>query len=146
MKHFFSKERGADLPGRQQDTDAPKIRKVDLSSLIDLAIEIWRLQDRFKKLQSATGRQDPSITFSIEKIQHILKEIGIETRDYTGQTYNEGMSLDVLTFDYSVGEKPTNRIIQETVSPAIFFDGKLHKMAQVIVGKGGDTSDGEKHD
>jgi hypothetical protein len=75
-----------------------------------------------------------------------LRQIGIETREYTGQTYNEGMSLDVLTFDYPAEEKPTNRIVQETVSPAIFFDGTLHKMAQVIVGKADGTVDGKKHD
>lgn len=143
MKHFFSKERSADLPATQHATE--KIRKVDLSSVIDLAIEIWRMQDRVKKLELIAGRQDPSIAFSIDKIQHVLKEIGIETRDYTGQTYNEGLSLDVLTFDYPVEEKPTNRIVQETVSPAIYFDGILQKMAQVIVGKAGDTTDGEKH-
>ena len=82
-----------------------KLRKVDLSSVIDLAIEAWRLQDRVRRLQSATGREDPSIAFSIDKIQHVLREIGIEAREYTGQTYNEGMSLDVLTFDYPVGGK-----------------------------------------
>lgn len=144
MKQFFGK------PGRIRTSptqaDEPQgIRKVDLASVLDVAIEVWRLQDRFKKLQSATGRQDPAITFSIEKLQHVLREIGIETRDYTGQRYNEGMSLDVLTFDYSVEEKPTNRVVQETVSPAIFFDGKLHKMSQVIVGKAGESSDGPKH-
>jgi hypothetical protein len=52
----------------------------------------------------------------------------------------------VLTFDYPVEEKPTNRIVHETISPAIFFDGTLHKMAQVIVGKAGDHADAEKHD
>jgi hypothetical protein len=51
-----------------------------------------------------------------------------------------------LTFDYPIGEKPSSRVVQETVSPAIFFDGKLHKMAQVIVGKAGDTVDGSQHD
>jgi hypothetical protein len=145
MKHLFGKERQKDSVPIQPD-NVRGIRKVDLSSVLDVAIEVWRLQDRFKKLQSTTGRQDPSITFSLEKIQHVLREIGIETRDYTGQTYNEGMSLDVLTFDYPVEQKPTNRVVQETVSPAIFFDGKLHKMAQVIVGKAGDSSDGAKHD
>lgn len=143
MKQFFGK------PGRSPSSaqaDEPQgIRKVELASVLDVAIEVWRLQDRFKRLQSATGRSDPAITFSIEKIQHVLKEIGIETRDYTGQKYNEGMSLDVLTFDYSAEEKPIDRVVQETVSPAIFFDGKLHKMAQVIVGKAGESSDGAKH-
>jgi hypothetical protein len=144
MKQFFGKQ-GGSHPSPSKADEAQGIRKVDLSSVLDVAVEVWRLQDRFKRLQSATGRQDPSITFSIEKIQHVLREIGIETRDYTGQAYNEGMSLDVLTFDYSVEEKPTNRVVQETVSPAIFFDGKLHKMAQVIVGKAGESNDGAKH-
>ena len=145
MKRFFGRERSID-PAPSPAGGVEKLRKVDLSSVIDVAIEVWRLQDRVKKLQSAIGRQDPSIAFSIDKIQHVLREIGIEAREYTGQTYNEGMSLDVLTFDYPVEEKPSNRIVQETVSPAIFFDGTLHKMAQVIVGKAGDTTDGEKHD
>jgi hypothetical protein len=145
MKRFFSREPGIDAPLGHAGA-MEKIRKVELSSMIDIAIEVWRLRDRVKKLQSAIGRQDPSIAFSIEKIQHVLKEVGIEAREYTGQTYNEGMSLDVLTFDYPVEDKPINRVVQETVSPAIFFDGTLHKMAQVIVGKAGDTVDGKKHD
>jgi hypothetical protein len=145
MRRFFGKEsRIGAPPGDAGETQ--KIRKLDSSSFIDLAIEIWRLQDRVKKLQAATGRQDPSLAFSINKIQHVLKEIGIETRDYTGQSYNEGNSLDVLTFDYPVEEKPTNRTVQETVSPAVYFDGVLLKMSQVIVGKAGDNTDDKKDD
>lgn len=116
--------------------DLTKIRTVDMSRLIDIVVEMWRLQHRCRQLQKEVGRDDPSIAFSLDKVQHVLKEIGIEARDYTGQSFNEGMSLDVLTFDYPVGEKPLNRIIQDTVSPAIYFDGKLLKMAQVIVGIG----------
>jgi hypothetical protein len=145
MKRFFGREHNIDPPPSHAG-GVEKLRKVDLSSVVDVAVEVWRLEDRVKRLQSAAGRQDPSIAFSIDKIQHVLREIGIEARGYTGQPYNEGMSLDVLTFDYPVEEKPTNRIVQETVSPAIFFDGTLHKMAQVIVGKGDDTVDGKKHD
>ena len=145
MKRFFGREPSIDSPPGHVG-GMEKIRKVQLSSVIDVAIEVWRLQDRIKKLQLATGRQDPSIAFSIEKIQHVLKEIGIEAREYTGQTYNEGMSLDVLTFDYPAQDKPINRVVQETVSPAIVFYGTLHKMAQVIVGKAGDTVDDKKHD
>jgi hypothetical protein len=145
MKRFFG--RRPDIDPAVSDTETiDKIRKVELSSVVDVAIEVWRLHDRVKKLQSASGREDPAIAFSVEKIQHVLKEIGIEAREYTGQPYNEGMSLDVLTFDYPIGEKPNSRVVQETVSPAIFFDGKLHKMAQVIVGKAGDTVDGSQHD
>lgn len=145
MKQFFGRPRKRPSSPVPVD-EAQTVRRVDLASVLDIAIEVWRLQDRFTKLQLATGRQDPGITFSIEKIQHVLREIGIEARDYTGQAYNEGMSLDVLTFDYPAEARPINRVVQETVSPAIFFDGKLHKMAQVIVGKAGDGHDDTKYD
>jgi len=145
VKRFFGKERHIDAPAAPVE-QITTVRKIELSSFIDLALEVWRLQDRVSKLQSAVGRQDALIAFSIDKIQHVLRELGIEARDYTGQTYKEGMSLDVLTFDYPAGEKPIERIVQETVSPAIFFDGKLHKMAQVIVGKADGKGDAKRHD
>ena len=145
MKRFLGRENGIDSPEKVA-AQWQERRQAGLTAAIDLAIEVWRLQDRVRKLLSATGQDDPSISFSIDKIQHILRQFGIETREYTGQAYNEGMSLDVLTFDYPVDEKPMNRVVQETVSPAIFLDGRLHKMAQVIVGKAGITVDGQKHD
>ncbi len=144
MKNIFRKAQPGGPPV-DSTTGLHPIRALQISSMIDIAIETWRLHDRLKKMQIAAGREDPSIAFSVDKIQHVLKDIGIETRDYTGQPYTEGMSLDVLTFDYPIGEKPAQRIVQETISPAIYFDGKLEKMAQVIVGKVGDQTDGKKH-
>ena len=93
VKRFLGKQRRTDLPAVGGTST---LRKLELSSFIDLAIEVWRLQDRVSKLQSAAGREDASIAFSIDKIRHVLREIGLEARDYIGQTYNEGMSLDVL--------------------------------------------------
>ena len=145
MKNIFRKPQTTGLP-LDSTGGLQTIRALQISSMIDIAIETWRLHDRLKKLQITAGREDPSIAFSVDKIQHILREIGIETRDYTGQPYTEGMSLDVLAFDYPIGEKPFQRIVQETISPAIYFDGKLEKMAQVIVGKAGNGTDDTKHD
>jgi hypothetical protein len=56
------------------------------------------------------------------------------------------MGMDVLTFEYSPGDLPADRFVQETVSPAVYFNKKLIKMAKVIVGKrGGASSDAEIH-
>jgi len=116
---------------------------LDISSIIDLAIEVWRLQARMKRMSAAMGKEDPASVFAMEKIRGIFSQIGIEIRDFTGQPYNEGMSLDVLTCDYPAGENPSHRIIQETINPAVYFDGKLVKMSQVIVGKAGDLDHGQ---
>lgn len=68
MKRFFGRKRRNDTP----PDDVGQIyspRTIDPSSVVDLAVEIWRIQDRVKRLQAATGRNDPSIAFSIDKVQ-----------------------------------------------------------------------------
>jgi hypothetical protein len=142
MKRFFHKP--PQVPGTTDpESQLHEVRRMDISSMIDLAIEIWRLQDRMKRMLAAVGKEDPALAFAVDKIRDIFSQIGIEVRDLTGLPYNEGMSLDVLTCDYPEGEKPTYRIIQETISPAVYFDGKLLKMSQVIVGKAGGPDHGK---
>ncbi len=118
-----------------------------VSSIVEIAIETWRVGDRLKKLQVLANKEGPTIGFSIERIQHILKEMGVEVKDPAGEIYHDGMGLDVLTFDYGPGELPTNRIVQETVSPAVYYNGQLIKMAKVIVGSaGGRNPNAQNHD
>ena len=145
MKFFKTRKKVRGSPAAP--TPAHNAPIVQVSSLVEIAIETWRVGDRLKKLQVLANKEDPAIGFSIEKIQHVLKEMGVEIKDPTGEPYHEGLVLDVLTFDYGSGESPTNRVVQETVSPAIFYKGKLVKMAKVIVGSaGGQESDVQNHD
>jgi hypothetical protein len=142
MKRFFPK-RVQEPTGPASELQAHEVRRLNISNMIDLAIETWRLQDRLKKMLIASKKEDPGLAFATDKIRDIFSQIGIEVRDLSGQPYNEGMSLDVLTCDYPEGENPPSKIIQETISPAVYFDGKLLKMSQVIIGKAGDPDHGK---
>lgn len=135
MKLFKKRDKPRHPPELPREIEFASAIQIPL--LVEIAIEAWRVADRSRKLQVVAKREDPAIGFSIEKIHHILKEMGIEIKDPTGEPYHEGMGLDVLTFDYSPGETPANRVVQETVSPAIYYNGKLIKMAKVIVGSAG---------
>lgn len=144
MKLFRKRDKSGHPP--QATTGFNPTSGAQIPLLVEMAIEAWRVADRARKLQVVAKRQDPAIGFSVEKIHHILKEMGVEIKDPAGEAYNEGMVLDVLTFDYSPGESPANKIVQETVSPAVYFHGKLVKMAKVIVGSsGGRNSDAQDH-
>ncbi len=144
MKLFKNKRETHPRPRVPSTAGSPTVH---VGQLVEIAIEAWRVADRSRKLQVAAKREDPSIGFSIEKIQHVLKEIGIEIKDPAGEPYHEGMGLDVLTFDYNPDASPANRIVQETVSPAIYYNGKLIKMAKVIVGSaGGPETHAQNHD
>jgi hypothetical protein len=130
----------------EQSLDFKPACTIQVPLLVEMAIEVWRVAGRARKLQEAAKREDPAIGFSIEKIHHILKEMGVEIKDPAGEAYHEGMVLDVLTFDCTPGELQADKIVQETVSPAVYFNGKLIKMAKVIVANaGGRQSDAEDH-
>jgi hypothetical protein len=142
MKPFFRKPAN-DAAIDNANVQTHEVRRLDISSMIDLAIEVWRLQERIKKMSLTIGKEDAASVFAMEKIREVFSQIGIEVRDFTGQPYNEGMSLDVLTSDYPAGENPPHKVVQETINPAVYFDGKLVKMSQVILGKVGELGHGE---
>jgi hypothetical protein len=119
---------------------------IQLTNLVDIALEVWRVEQCCKRLQVAANREDSALTFSMEKIRHSLREMGLEIKDPAGERYQEGLSLDVLAFDYPEGESHEHGVIQETMSPAIYYNGQLVRLAQVIVGKmGGQNPDGESN-
>ena len=101
-------------------------------SLIDAAIEIWRLEKRVSKVtKDLTEDQNKAFENSISKLKRFLDKNDITFADYTDQKYNEGLNLDVLSIekDKSVAES----IIKETHEPAVFHKGQLIKKAKVVV-------------
>jgi|SRR5579863_615703 len=139
MKIF--KKRKADAPVPDLSPKQAVTGTIQVSSLVELAIESWRVEARCKKLQASDNKEDPTLRFSLEKIRHSLRTIGVEIKDPCGERYHEGLSLDVLAFECPKGEPLDRRIVQETISPAIYFNGKLVKLARVIIGvEGGQPS------
>lgn len=116
--------------------------RVDLSVsfLAKLATDLWHLKLQTTKLLGDMGREDPALAFTFDKLFADLKGIGWEIKDPSGEIYREGLSLDVRAFDYDPDNPPKSRVVQETLRPAIYFKGRLVRMAQVIVGTGREDS------
>lgn len=105
---------------------------VQTQDLTDLAIEFWRLEKRLKKIEEKLS-EDENRAFrnSIEKLGRFIKKNEFEVIDYTGQTYNSGMNLDILA-----SEKDSDLeqdIIFETHEPAVSQRGVLIRKAKVII-------------
>lgn len=101
-------------------------------SLIELAIEIWRLEKRTRKVsEKLTEDDNKAFQNSIFKFNRYLEKNDINVIDYTGKKYNDGLNLDVINI-----EKDPNlskSIIKETHEPAVMCKGVLIKKAKVIV-------------
>ena len=114
--------------------EAPfKATPPEVGDLSLLALEVWRLEKKLAKVSVTLGIDDSkSINNSVEKIKAFLDKNNIETVDFTGQKYSDGLNIDVLSF---LDEKRGSAIISETIEPTVKYDGKFIKRAKVIVTK-----------
>lgn len=116
--------------------DSVQSKFIDLSpssaSLIELAVEVWRLEKRLAKAaERLTDDQNKAFENSIAKLRRFLDKNDITFTDYTDQKYNEGLNLDILSIekDPSISES----VIKETHEPAVLHKGQVLKKAKVVV-------------
>lgn len=112
----------------------PKVIEMSLSveSLVELAVEVWRIEQRLVKVTSGlTDIQKKGLESSVQKLKRYLEKYDLEIRDYTNQKFNEGLNLDIL----SVEKDPsiTEPIVKETVEPTIMCKGQVVKKAKIIL-------------
>jgi len=104
----------------------------EANNLVDLAIEVWRLQKRLEKAQpDLKDNQAKALQNSQAKLVRYLDRNDIKVTDYTDQKYNEGMNLEVLAVEKDTSLKQA--IIKETHEPAVTLKGKLIRKAKVIL-------------
>lgn len=113
---------------------APKSIQLSMgvNELVDLAVEIWRIEQRIMKSTSNLQEQQlKGLNNSIQKLRRYLSNYDIEILDYKNQKYNEGLSLDILSVekDTSLSEP----VIKETVEPTILCKGQVVRKAKIIL-------------
>ena len=109
---------------------------VDLSpksaDVVELAVEVWRMNSRIMKTGNGlTDAQKRPIMSSLQKFIKFLDRYDIKIADHTGEKYNEGMNVDVLSFEKDPHIK--NPIIKETIEPSIICNGYVVKKGKVVV-------------
>ncbi len=109
---------------------------VDLSpksaDIVELAIEVWRINNRIMKAGSGlTDIQRRGLESSLQKFLKFLDKYNIKIVDHTGEKYNEGMNVDVLSFEKD--ENIKTPLVKETVEPSIICKGHVIKKGKIIV-------------
>ncbi len=112
----------------------PKFVDISLGSseLIDLAVEIWRMEQRLGKcLPSLSENQCKGLEISIEKLKRYIAKSDIELLDYTNQKFNDGLNLDVLSVE--IDPSLTAPIVKETIEPTVLCKGQVVRKAKIIL-------------
>lgn len=113
---------------------APKSLQLSVSAneLVDLALEIWRMEQRLAKIANTLPENHrKGLENSVLKLGKYISNYDIEIVDYTDQKFNEGLNLDVL----SVEKDPTvaTPTVKETIEPTILIKGQVVRKAKIIL-------------
>jgi len=115
--------------------ELPAKLDVPLASLIELAVEGWRLDSWLAALPPEKAAS--KLRHVARRLQKFLSERELSTLDLTGRRYEPGMSVEVLEAveDERLGEH--ERLIDEMVEPVILWRGRVVRYGRVVVRQGG---------
>ena len=104
--------------------------EVPLASLIELAVEFWRL--RCWLSDSVADKSKAPVRYVARRLDEFLKEREIEALDIVGQPYEPGLAVDIVDMipDANMPEGPG--VIDETVAPIVLWRGAVVKHGQVV--------------
>lgn len=114
--------------------ELPTQLDVPLASLIELAIEGWRLDAWLATLPPE--KVASKLRHVARRLQKFVSERELSALDLTGRNYEPGMSVEVLEAleDERLGEH--ERLIDEMVEPIILWRGRVVKYGRVVVRQG----------
>jgi hypothetical protein len=109
----------------------PHSVEVPLASLIELAVENWRLERWLAKLD-----QEESIAHGrhvARQLNRFLSERELAVLDLAGQPYEPGLAVEVLDVIHEPEMPGDTEMIDETVTPIVMWRGAVVQFGQVIV-------------
>lgn len=106
---------------------------METKDLVDLAIEIWRIDKRLNKIMGKMQENNSkAIENSMQKIKRFIAKCDVEIRDYTGQKYSSGLSaVEVISVEKD--KKINEDLVKQTIDPAILIKGQLVRKAKVVI-------------
>lgn len=105
---------------------------VEANEITDLAVEIWRIEQRIaKSASSLPENQLKGLENSIQKMKRYLEKYDIEVVDYKNTKYNDGLNLDILSVEKDL-TLPAS-MVKETVEPMVMLKGQVVRKAKIIL-------------
>ncbi len=118
------------FPASQQ---TPRALEVSLASLVELAVEWWRLE-RWLNSSAPQGNSLSHARHAARRLGKFLEERELSVLDITGQHYEPGLAVEVLdVVEDASASVDASSFIEEMVAPVVLWRGAVVKYGQAIV-------------
>jgi molecular chaperone GrpE (heat shock protein) len=104
----------------------------EVKSLAAIATNAWKAKAKMLDGTSGEVREEMKRVYRhVEGILESLQEIGIEIRDHTGDAFDYGLPLKVVTTQPTPGI--TKEKVIETIKPTVYWQKQIIQMGEVVV-------------
>jgi hypothetical protein len=103
-----------------------------LKGMADIATNVWKA--KAKMLDGASGEvrdEMKRVYRHIESVLESLHEMGIELKDHTGDAFDYGLPLRVITTQRT--QDITREKVIETIKPTIYWHHQIIQMGEVVI-------------
>ena len=121
---------------RRTATERIELMKTAARDTMSALLPVLDDFDRAKKISEKAGSTEvftEGVSLVYAKLQHILKQKGLETNDATGENFDSEQHEAVVEIPAPTPEL-AGKVI-ETIENGYFLNGKLIRHAKVVVGK-----------
>jgi len=103
-----------------------------VKGIADIATNVWKT--KAKMLDGASGEvrdEMKRVYRHIESVLESLHEMGLEVKDHTGDAFDYGLPLKVVTTQPTHGI--TRESVIETIKPTIYWQQQIIQMGEVVI-------------
>ena len=136
---FYIYKSNRELKDKIQKSIEPKFLEIAISpesnKIIWLAIDVWRLEERFLNINNINDLDKEKVINSIKRVKRLSEENMIEVKWYTWEKYSDEVNVYELKWSEITENKDMIDTIKDTIEPAVFIDWNIVKTAKIIVYK-----------
>ena len=103
-----------------------------VKGMADIATNTWKAKG--KMLDSASGEvrdEMKRVYRHVEGVLETLREMGLEVKDHTGDAFDYGLPLNVVTAQPTQGI--TRESVIETIKPTIYWKQQIIQRGEVVI-------------
>jgi hypothetical protein len=103
-----------------------------VKAMADIATNIWKAKAKMLDGDSGEVRNEMKRVYRhIESVLESLNEVGLEVKDHTGDGFDYGLPLKVVTTQPTQGI--TRESVIETIKPTIYWEQQIIQMGEVVI-------------
>jgi hypothetical protein len=114
----------------------PTSLPVPLESLVNLAVEHWRLANWLSNGHTGTGAGAAPARHVVRKMEDFLKRCDLEVRSLDGMPFDPGLAARVVDTADAPELPEGATVICQTLSPMVLWRGRVVRGAEVATRRG----------